>query len=62
MTLYDATMLAGIPNAPSVYAPTVNFNLTQSRQHKVVSSMLEYKYITQEQSDALNEEITNAKW
>ena len=62
MTLYDATMLAGIPNAPSVYAPTVNFNLTQSRQRKVVSSMLEYKYLSQEQADKLNKEITNAKW
>ena len=62
MTLYDATMLAGIPNAPSVYAPTVNFNLTQSRQRKVVASMLEYKYLSQEQADKLNKEITNAKW
>ena len=62
MSLYDATMLAGIPNAPSVYAPTVNFNLTQSRQKKVVSSMLEYKYITQEQADELYEEINNATY
>lgn len=25
LTLYEATMLAGVPNAPSLYAPTVNF-------------------------------------
>lgn len=60
MTLYDATMLAGIPNAPSIYAPTVNFDLTQSRQKKVVSSMLEYGYISQEEADSLYLEIENA--
>ncbi len=27
-------MLAGIPNAPSVYAPTQNPDLTKSRQKK----------------------------
>lgn len=57
MTLYDATMLAGIPNAPSVYAPTANFNLTQSRQKKVVSSMLENGYLDQVQAEALCSEI-----
>lgn len=34
LTLYEATMLAGVPNAPSLYAPTINFHLTQSRQKK----------------------------
>ncbi len=62
MTLYDATMLAGIPNAPSVYAPTINFDLTQSRQKKVVSSMLEYEYISQNEADNLNKEIENATY
>ena len=28
-------MLAGVPNAPSLYAPTVNFHLTQSRQKRL---------------------------
>lgn len=35
MTLYEATMMAGIPNAPSVYAPTANMNLTLSRQKRL---------------------------
>lgn len=60
MSLYDATMLAGIPNAPSVYAPTANFALTQSRQKKVVSSMLENGYLDQTQANALYEEIDKA--
>lgn len=53
MTLYDCTMMAGIPNAPSVYAPTANPELTKSRQKKVISDMVEYGYLSQEQADKL---------
>lgn len=53
LTLFDATMMAGIPNAPSAYAPTVNMDLALSRQRKVISTMVENKYITQEQADEL---------
>ena len=55
MTLYEATMMAGIPNAPSVYAPTVNPDLTKSRQQKVINSMVEYGYLTQEEADNIHE-------
>ncbi len=60
MTLYECTMLAGIPNAPSVYAPTVNFELTKKRQKKVVSSMQEYGYLTSEEASSLKNEIENS--
>ena len=53
MTLYDCTMMAGIPNAPSVYNPTANSNLTRSRQKKVISDMVEYGYLTQDQANKL---------
>lgn len=53
MTLYDCTMMAGIPNAPSVYAPTANPELTRSRQKKVISDMVNYGYISQEEADKL---------
>lgn len=53
MNLYEATMMAGIPNAPSVYAPTANLDLTLSRQRKVISTMVENEYITQEKADEL---------
>lgn len=53
MTLYDCTMMAGIPNAPSVYAPTANPELTRSRQRKVISDMVEYGYLSQEEADEL---------
>jgi len=55
MTLYDCTMMAGIPNAPSVYAPTANPELTRSRQKKVISDMVEYGYLSQEDADKLLE-------
>lgn len=34
MNLSESTMMAGIPNAPSAYAPTVNKNLCKSRQKR----------------------------
>ena len=53
LTLSEASMLAGIPNAPSVYAPTVNPDLAKKRQKHVLKTMVENGYITQEQSDAI---------
>lgn len=52
MDLADSTMMAGIPNAPSVYSPTVNPDLTKSRQEKVISAMVENNYLSD--SDANN--------
>jgi membrane peptidoglycan carboxypeptidase len=54
LSLYEATLLAGVPNAPSVYAPTVNPDLAKSRQSKVISSMVEYGYLSQEEADKIN--------
>jgi len=53
MTLYEATMLAGIPNAPSVYAPTQNPDLTKSRQKKVIQSMVKYGYLSEDEANKL---------
>lgn len=57
MDLYDASMMAGIPNAPSVYAPTVNPELTKSRQKKVLSDMVEYGYISQEEANIVLDKL-----
>lgn len=55
MNLADCTMMAGIPNAPSVYAPTVNPELTRNRQEKVISDMVENGYLSeQNQNDLLD--------
>ena len=51
MSLDEATMLAGVPNAPSVYAPTINPTLAKSRQGKVLRSMVEYGYLSQEEAN-----------
>ena len=54
MTLAESTMMAGVPNAPSVYAPTANKELCKQRQNKVISSMVEYGYISQEEADSID--------
>ena len=57
MTDYEATLLAGVPNAPSVYAPTKNPELAKQRQAQVLNKMVKYKYLTREQADyVLSEE------
>ena len=41
----ECTLLAGIPNAPSVYSLDVNPDLARQRQEKVIECMLECRYI-----------------
>lgn len=53
MDLYECTLLAGIPNAPSVYAPTKNPELARQRQAQVLNKMIKYNYLTQEEADEL---------
>lgn len=50
LNLDESSMLAGVPNAPSVYSPTVNLSLAKKRQYHVLNTMLKYGYITKEQS------------
>lgn len=54
MNLYECTLLAGIPNAPSVYSPNVNPELSKQRQAKVIREMVKYGYLTQEEADSIN--------
>ena len=56
MTDYEATLLAGLPNAPSVYAPTKNPDLARQRQKQVISKLVKYNYITKEYADEILEE------
>ena len=53
LNLDEASMLAGIPNAPSDYAPTVNLELAKKRQQIVLNSMVKYGYISQAEADAV---------
>lgn len=45
MNDYECTMLAGIPNAPSVYSPDVNPDLAEQRRQQVVDCMVAAGYI-----------------
>ena len=47
MTDYEYTLMAGIPNAPSVYSLTENLPLAEQRQKYVVRQMVKYDYITE---------------
>ncbi len=53
MTEKEAIMLAGIPNAPSVYNPKKNPELAKQRQKQVIDKMIKYKYLTQEKADEI---------
>ena len=50
MNLYECTLLAGIPNAPSVYAPTKNPELARQRQGQVVRKMIRQGYLNEEEA------------
>lgn len=54
INLGEAAMLAGLPNAPSAYSPLVNKEFCKSRTEKVLKSLLNNKYITQEQYDSVD--------
>lgn len=56
MTEYEATLLAGVPNAPSIYAPTKNLDLAHKRQKQVLKKMVECGYLTEEESQKIEVE------
>ena len=53
LTLYEATLLAGVPNAPSVYAPTVNLKLAEQRQKQVLSKMVEFEKLSEDKANEI---------
>lgn len=53
LNLDEASMLAGVPNAPSVYAPTVNPDLAKKRQKHVLDKMVENGYISKEEANSI---------
>ncbi len=50
---YESTLLAGIPNAPSVYAPTKNPDLAKQRQRQVLDKMIEHDKISREEANEI---------
>jgi membrane peptidoglycan carboxypeptidase len=52
LTLAQAAMLAGLPQAPTQYNPVVNFQSAKQRQAQVLAAMVGEKYITAAQAEA----------
>lgn len=55
LTDYESAMLAGIPNAPSVYSPNKSPELAEQRLKQVLERMAECGEITAEQSSKIAE-------
>lgn len=53
MTDSECILLAGITNAPSVYAPTKNPELAKQRQKQVINKMIKYGYLTEEEANSI---------
>ena len=56
LTDYEATLLAGVPNAPSVYSPKVNLNLAEKRQDVVLQKMVDFNYLTEKEMKKIQEQ------
>lgn len=52
----ECIMLAGIPNAPSVYAPDVNPELAKQRQMQVIKKMVQCGYLKEEDVEKILQE------
>lgn len=50
---FQATVIAGVPNAPSVYSPDNDTPLTYQRQRQVLSSMVKYGYLSEEEKNEI---------
>lgn len=61
LTIAEAALVAGLPQAPSLYSPFVNLDAAMSRRSDVLEKMYEQRYITKEQKDeAINSQVTLA--
>lgn len=53
MNEYESTLLAGVPNAPSKYAPSRNPELAERRQQQVLRRMEACGYFTEEEAETV---------
>ena len=62
LTIGETTMLAGLPNAPSLYSPYVDFMLAKKRQLVVINAMVRANILSEHDAEnARIEEIVLAK-
>jgi 1A family penicillin-binding protein len=52
LNLAQASMLAGLPQAPTQYNPLINLAAAKKRQHDVLAAMVENHFISQTEADA----------
>ena len=58
LSLAEASILAGIPKAPSNYSPIINYDLAKKRQFLILDLMVKNGIITHEEKDiAYNEKL-----
>jgi len=55
-TLSELALIAGLPQAPSVYSPFNNIELATQRRNQVLQRMYKMRYITKEQYEKAKEE------
>lgn len=55
LDLYEATLLAGLPNAPSAYSPTKNISLAHKRQNQVLNSMVREGFLSEEERETIKQ-------
>lgn len=53
LTLAESSMLAGIPNAPSLYSPFLHYDEAKRRQKTVLDTMVESGFLTKKQEKAV---------
>ncbi len=53
LTEYEATYLAGMPNAPSIYSNEKYVEFAKKRHRIVLNAMVKYGYLTQEEADKI---------
>ncbi|MBI2049720.1 transglycosylase domain-containing protein, partial [Candidatus Roizmanbacteria bacterium] len=59
LKLHEAALLAGLPQAPSLYSPQINPALSKTRRNEVLKKMQEQKYISQsEYNTAIKQPIS----
>ena len=56
VTDYEAAMLAGVPNAPSMYSPDISRELAARRVVMVLQSMVRHHVITQEEAELIQQQ------
>ena len=57
LTDYESALLAGVPNAPSLYSPDVNLKLASQRVGEVLQSMVRESVLTQEEAEDIQGNI-----